>query len=203
MRELVSGDELRRISRSAEKLSHMLKLACDRQSDRRDLPALQRSPREISIGASQQSDEGLVALANSLLQALSDQPDFGARDIVFNPAWQLFLELFVAQLEQKPVPVTNACLSLGTAQTTALRYLTDLERRGLIASVSDPADGRRRLLRLTPQVEAELRLYLQSVVDERAPGLRIRVRVPVSGREAAPTACNDFGGDRYRPQSSA
>lgn len=145
--------------------------------------------------ASDSLDEVLLRVATSLLQALGEQPDFGARDVVFSPAWQLFLELFVAQLQQKPVPVTNACLSLGTAQTTALRYLTDLERRGLIASVADPADGRRRLLRLTPHVEAELRRYLRNAADDQGPGLRIRVRVPMAGLEGpAPQACNDRHG---------
>jgi DNA-binding MarR family transcriptional regulator len=195
MYEHVSGNELRRISRSAEKLSRMLKTACDRQGDTISAPALQRIPRDISIIAGEGPDEDLVSLANSLLRALAEQPDFGARDVVFSPAWQLFLELFVAQLEQRPVPVTNACLSLGTAQTTALRYLTDLERRGLIASVSDPADGRRRLLRLTPHVEAELRRYLRNAADDHGVGLRIRVRVPVPGREpSAPLPCNDRDG---------
>ena len=170
----------------------MLKLACDRQGDNSIVPVLPKASRDMSILTGQESDGNLVVLANSLLRALAEQPDFGARDIVFNPAWQLFLELFVAQLEHRPVPVTNACLSLGTAQTTALRYLTDLERRGLIESVSDPADGRRRLLRLTPRVEAELRRYLRNAVDGQGPGLRIRVRVPAPGRDpSAPRACND------------
>jgi hypothetical protein len=173
----------------------MLKLACDREGDNKRGPALQSLSRDLAFPAEQESGEDLAACANGLLRALAEQPDFGARDILFNPAWQLFLELFVAQLEQRPVPVTNACLSLGTAQTTALRYLTDLERRGLIASVADPADGRRRLLRLTPHVEAELRRYLRDSVDEQGLGLRIRVRVGVPGREpAAPPACNDRHG---------
>jgi DNA-binding MarR family transcriptional regulator len=173
----------------------MLKLACDKQDDSSGSATLPRLARDIAILTGQEPDDDLIPIANSLLQALTEQPDFGARDIVFNPAWQLFLELFVAQLEQRPVPVTNACLSLGTAQTTALRYLTDLERRGLIASVSDPADGRRRLLRLTPHVEAELRRYLRHAADGQAPGFRIRVRVPAAGREsAAPQACNDRNG---------
>jgi DNA-binding MarR family transcriptional regulator len=196
MREHVSGDELRRISRSAERLSRLLKLACDRQVDGSSVIGLQRLTSDLSIAAEPASGDDLLALAKSLLRALAEQPDFGARDIVFSPAWQLILELFVAQLEQKPVPVTNACLSLGTAQTTALRYLTDLERRGLIASISDPADGRRRLLRLTPQVESELRSYLQNAVGGQGPGLRIRVRVPAAGRETlAPQPCNDRHGD--------
>jgi DNA-binding MarR family transcriptional regulator len=175
----------------------MLKLACDRHSDSKEMIPLPRLSREIAMLAGQGPDEDLLTLAKSLLQTLAEQPDFGARDIVVNPAWQLFLELFVAQLEQKPVPVTNACLSLGTAQTTALRYLTDLERRGLIASVSDPADGRRRLLRLTPHVETELRRYLRRAADEPGLGLRIRVRVPAR-EPSAPEACNDrHSGDSY------
>lgn len=199
LRECVSGSELRRLSRSAERLSRMLKLACDRQDGSNAVRVVPTSSRDMSIPASHGSDGDLVALANGLLRALAEQPDFGARDVVFNPAWQLLLELFVAQLEHRPVPVTNACLSLGTAQTTALRYLTDLEKRGLIASLSDPVDGRRRLLRLTPHVESELRRYLRNAVEDQGPALRIRVRVPGPGREAsAPPACNDrHGGDSY------
>ena len=182
----------------------MLKMACDKQDDSSDIDVLPKLSREIAILTGQEPDDDLIPVANSLLQALAEQPDFGARDIIFNPAWQLLLELFVAQLEQRPVPVTNACLSLGTAQTTALRYLTDLERRGLIASLSDPADGRRRLLRLTPHVEAELRRYLRNAADGQSVGLRIRVRIPAAGRDpGAPLACNDrldAGGYPAMPQ---
>lgn len=161
----------------------MLKLACDRQGEGRSgSPALPGIARNCSGFSSELPDGDLVAAASSLLRGLAKQPDFGAKDVVFNPAWQLLLELFVAQLEGRPVPVTNACLSLGTAQTTALRFLTDLERRSLIASVSDPADGRRRLIRLTPRVEAELRCYLQNAVEDQEVGVRIRLRLASSAQ---------------------
>jgi DNA-binding MarR family transcriptional regulator len=182
--ERAGEEELRRISRSAERLSRMLKLACDRQGEKRIIPAVQGPTRTYSHLAGDALDGDLVLVARSLLKGLTEQPDFGAKDIVFNPAWHLLLELFVAQLERRPVPVTNACLSLGTAQTTALRYLTDLERRGLIESLSDPADGRRRLIRLTPRVEAELRCYLQNAVEDQGFGVRIRVRVGSSVQPA-------------------
>jgi DNA-binding MarR family transcriptional regulator len=184
MRERASEDELRRISRSAERLSRMLKLACDRHDERTNVPVLQGPARIPANRSGEAPDADLVAAARSLLKGLAEQPDFGARDIVFNPAWPLLLELFVAQLERRPVPVTNACLSLGTAQTTALRYLTDLERRGLIESLSDPADGRRRLIRLTARVEGELRCYLQNAIEDQDVGVRIRVRVASSTQPA-------------------
>ncbi|WP_394729475.1 winged helix DNA-binding protein [Altererythrobacter sp. GH1-8] len=63
--------------------------------------------------------------------------------------WQMLLELYIADHEQKAIAVTSLCFASGEPQTTALRWINLLEEHGLIMRKLDRVDGRRKLVRLT------------------------------------------------------
>ena len=83
------------------------------------------------------------------------QQVFGERaDIFGEPAWDMLLDLYIALHEDKPVTVSNACLSSGAATTTGLRWVATLAERGLVERIPDPKDGRRFFVRLTAEASA-------------------------------------------------
>ena len=60
-------------------------------------------------------------------------------DVFADPAWDIMLDLFAASLEGKTVSVSSACIAADVPSTTALRWLSVLERERMIERVSDPA----------------------------------------------------------------
>ena len=67
-----------------------------------------------------------------------------------SPAWDIMLDLYLAETELKPVSVSSACIGAACPPTTALRWLQVLENRGLIERCGDPGDKRRTVISLTP-----------------------------------------------------
>jgi DNA-binding MarR family transcriptional regulator len=84
-------------------------------------------------------------------------------DLFSDPAWDMLLDLMTARIEGKPVPISNLCLAAEVPTTTALRWINDLCRRGLIVRTADRHDRRRVLVALTPETERRMRAYLDAV----------------------------------------
>lgn len=81
---------------------------------------------------------------------------FGNPDLFGEPAWDILLDLFIAQGEGKPVSVSSACIGSAAPATTGLRWLGVLADEGLILRENDPADHRRVLVRLTPAAQVAM-----------------------------------------------
>ena len=76
-------------------------------------------------------------------------------DLFADPAWDMLLELYAAELGQRRMSVTSLCVGAAVPSTTALRWIATLDRKGLIRKSSDPYDGRRVFVRLSSRgVEA-------------------------------------------------
>ena len=87
-------------------------------------------------------------------------------DLFGEPAWDILLDAAIMQQKGKPHLVGAACVGPGAPMTTALRYISVLEERGLLQSERDVNDGRRRYLKLSDKGWALLKRYLASVNDE-------------------------------------
>lgn len=69
--------------------------------------------------------------------------------IVGEPCWDMILDLCISEIEGRKISVTSACLASGVPITTALRWISLLERDGLIEKESDSKDRRRTFLRIS------------------------------------------------------
>lgn len=74
---------------------------------------------------------------------------FGNPELFGEPAWDILLDLYIAQAEGKSVSVSSACIGSAAPATTGLRWLGVLADEGLIVRENDPEDHRRVLVRLT------------------------------------------------------
>jgi hypothetical protein len=79
------------------------------------------------------------------------------------PAWDIMLDLFIAAKERKRLPVTSACIGAAVPVTTALRWLTVLEDKGLILRENDTADARRVFVRLSTDGYEKMIAYFSNV----------------------------------------
>jgi hypothetical protein len=84
---------------------------------------------------------------------------FGNPDLFGEPAWDILLDLYIAQAEGKSVSVSSACIGSASPATTGLRWLGVLAEEGLIVRENDAGDHRRVLVRLTPAGLAAMDRY--------------------------------------------
>lgn len=95
---------------------------------------------------------GPIARPNYLKALVAARAD---RDAIFqsslfsDPAWDMMLDLAVAEASNRPISVTSLCIASGSPTTTALRRIDDLKEAGLIDRVPDARDRRRVLVHLT------------------------------------------------------
>ena len=85
------------------------------------------------------------------------------RDLFVDPAWDLMLDLLIAEAQGRLVSTSAACLASGVAASTALRYIHLLERHGLLRRVPDRSDARRLLVQLTATGRGDMIAYLRRI----------------------------------------
>lgn len=88
---------------------------------------------------------------------------FGNPELFGEPAWDILLDLYIAQAEGKPVSVSSACIGSASPATTGLRWLGVLAEEGLILRENDPEDNRRVLVRLTGKGVAAMETFFDAV----------------------------------------
>ena len=97
-----------------------------------------------------------------------------ARDRVFNaelfadPAWDILLILYCASHSQQRLSVSSVCISAAVPATTALRWIGQLCRLGMICKVKSPRDGRVTWLFLAEQAVQQLDRYFDGILERRA-----------------------------------
>jgi DNA-binding MarR family transcriptional regulator len=112
------------------------------------------------------NDAVLVELARQIYQARRERrllTDW--QDLFGEPAWDMLLDLYIAEHDGLRVTASNACAAADVPNSTALRWLHTLEQRGMIALDEDPADRRRSFVRLKPETMAQLNRYLRYTAD--------------------------------------
>lgn len=66
-----------------------------------------------------------------------------------DPAWDMILHLTVARLDGEKVSVTDLCIASNVPYTTALRWITNLEKSKLFERSYDAYDRRRMFIQLS------------------------------------------------------
>ena len=118
------------------------------------MPAAETEPA-VADAAPPGPPPSLIRARRAFAARRRRQQVFGDRaDLFGEPAWDMLLDLYIALHEDKPVTVSNACLSSGAATTTGLRWVATLAERGLVERIPDPKDGRRYFVRLTAEASA-------------------------------------------------
>lgn len=138
-----------------------------RQSDLDTLSTIVRS----AAAAIERDARAAPAIASARFRASPEQLITAARTYLGNrrarnalfpggwfadPAWDLLLDLYVAELEGEQVAVSSACIATGVPTTTALRCINRLVRAGFLIRTVDPEDARRSIVTLDPGCSAKV-----------------------------------------------
>ena len=84
---------------------------------------------------------------------------FGER-LFEDPAWDMLLDLYAAELEGAQVSVSSLCIAAAVAPTTALRWISRMTAIGLFIRQPDPFDRRRAFLGLSAGAQAKMEQYV-------------------------------------------
>lgn len=92
---------------------------------------------------------------------LRDQ--FFGEGLFEDPAWDMLLDLYAAELEGAQVSVSSLCIASAVAPTTALRWISKLTDSGLLVRHADTVDRRRAFMTLAPSVSEAMRGYWRAL----------------------------------------
>ncbi|WP_051504405.1 hypothetical protein [Sphingomonas jaspsi] len=84
-------------------------------------------------------------------------------ELFADPAWDMLLDLFQAEIAQHRVPVSSLCIAAAVPPTTALRWIKTMTDSGLFRRRADPHDGRRVFVELAPAASGAMRSYFAQV----------------------------------------
>ena len=130
--------------------------------------ALARLSSASNVSAVTNAEDELPQISSDLVRAEIRARRLRARyfseDLFADPAWDVFLDLFEAELMQRRISVSSACSAAAVPATTALRWITSLVKQGLLIKSPDPFDGRRWYVELSPHMSSAMRRYFAEVV---------------------------------------
>ena len=106
-------------------------------------------------------NEGTI---RSLIKARRLRARYFRDDLFADPAWDILLELFRAELAQHRVSVTSLSIAAAVPATTALRWINSMVQDGLLNRHADPVDGRRVFVELSPDTHEAMCRYFAEVV---------------------------------------
>ena len=99
----------------------------------------------------------------SVLRARRTRARYLPEELFADPAWDILLDLLLAELTSRRITVSSACVAAAVPSTTALRWISLLVRRGMLRRYNDPLDGRRVFVELTPDTSVAMRRYFAAV----------------------------------------
>lgn len=113
--------------------------------------------QEVSAASSEPIDPELI---RSIIRARRMREHFFDETLFADPAWDMMLELFHAELLHRRVAISSLCAAAAVPATTALRWLTNLVEKGICIRRADPLDGRRVYVELTSEASRGMKRYM-------------------------------------------
>lgn len=109
-----------------------------------------------------QNGQSIAKLVRDEIWNRSSRARFMDSSLFSDPAWDMLLELFAAEHEQRRVAISELGFKTGIPQTTSLRWMNALIEKGLIERTDDQLDGRRSFVALTDEGSRTMTRYFQN-----------------------------------------
>ncbi|WP_341208841.1 winged helix DNA-binding protein [uncultured Sphingomonas sp.] len=156
-------ERLARLSAEVARIADMLtrfteREGSDRAEDRRRRFAPAPATADITAGT-----------VRDVLRARRLRDRFFGEGLFEDPAWDMLLDLFAAQLESARVSVSSLCIAAAVAPTTALRWIGKLTAARLLDRAPDPEDRRRAFVALTDEARDAMHRYVAALAEARLP----------------------------------
>ena len=110
------------------------------------------------------SDATVKRVIQNLMIGRQKRAEYLPPDLFSDPVWDILLDLTVAYLDGRPIPVSSACIASGAPISTALRRIRELTEIGMIVRWQDPDDARRDMVSLTEESMDKMRAYVRDLI---------------------------------------
>ena len=127
----------------------------------RDVEAMRETLSAVALRVEAKGPPDHAASAEALLAARRTRGEALGAGLFADPAWDMLLALFAAAERGEAMSVSRLCAAADVPQTTALRWLEQLERVRLVGRATDTTDARRTLVSLAPDAREKMRLLLR------------------------------------------
>ena len=148
------------IARLVSDLSRDVHRATDDVADRRPAYGAEPGPAAGTSLVRAQEVRRMIAVRHKRGQFFGQ---FGGEALFEDPAWEMLLDLYAAELEGTRVSVSSLCIAARVAPTTALRWITKMTEMALFIRHPDPVDRRRAFMALSPRASEAMRSYMIAV----------------------------------------
>jgi len=98
-----------------------------------------------------------------VIRARRMRAEFFEGDLFADPAWDMLLDLYAAELEHRQISVSSLCIAAAVPPTTALRWIGTLNEAGLFDRKADPSDRRRAYIALSESARRGMERYVAAV----------------------------------------
>jgi hypothetical protein len=129
----------------------------ERRAGVRDTGTGYRGPDEDKTG------EATAREIRAVIRSRRMRAQFFTGELFADPAWDMLLDLFAAELERRRVSVSSLCIAAAVPPTTALRWIGSLHDAGLFERHADPSDRRRAYIALSQKAMDGMRSYVSAV----------------------------------------
>jgi len=87
------------------------------------------------------------------------------KELFADPAWDMLLDLFQAEIAQLRVSVSSLSIAAAVPATTALRWINTMTDANLFHRRADPHDARRVFVELSPVASEAMRRYFKELEE--------------------------------------
>lgn len=102
-------------------------------------------------------------LVKAIIKSRSMRSSMFGGGLFADPAWDMILDLILAQAEYRRVSISSLCIASGVPSTTALRWIAQLVERGIFERTEDVCDKRRVFITLSDTAIREVARYFGNV----------------------------------------
>lgn len=122
------------------------------------LAELLRCARSNASGSDLQVSER--AIVDCLIRSRRLREKFFQASLFADPVWDIFLDLYLARLDQRRTTVSSLCIAAAVPSTTALRHIGSLVRAGFLIREPSNLDHRVAYIELSDAAAEQMSAYV-------------------------------------------
>ena len=105
--------------------------------------ALARKKTPIQRSVIRSARRGTEKAVRDIIRIRAERRKFLPAHLFADPAWDMLLDLYLADILSQRISISSLCIASNVPASTALRWITTLQREGLVERAGDPYDHRR------------------------------------------------------------